>query len=52
MTYPDPLELLSGDADPALLELLPKIFTKFISCVYYGQIGNFIVMYFSILINQ
>ena len=47
MTYPDPLELLSGDADPALVELLPKIFTKFISCVYYGQIGNF-----SILINQ
>ena len=40
MTYPDPLELLSGDADPALVELLPKIFTKFISCVYYGQIGN------------
>ena len=38
MTYSDPLELLSGDADPGLVELPPKIFTKFISCVYYGQI--------------
>ena len=35
MTYSDPLELLSGDADPALVELLPKIFTKFILCVYW-----------------
>ena len=38
MTYSDPFELLSGDADPGLVELLPKIFTKFILCVYYWQI--------------
>ena len=41
MTYSDPLELLSGDADPGLVELLPKIFTKFILCVYYWQIRKF-----------